>query len=128
MPRRKMRYDDPLENYKRLAEESGLDPEEVAEKIREAEEEVEHLKVLMAMENDAKAHRPTKEEPFELGGAISVKHIKDILSYLPDDIAISLDHPAFVALFNQLHHAGVDNIIAQATTYANFTDEEIGNL
>lgn len=107
-----------------IVRQTGLSPEEVAEKLEDYERDAEHLKTLMLMEDEAKRHKPTAEEPFELGGAISVKHIKEILSYLPEDSSIALDHPAFVSLFNTLHRAGRENFIIEATIAANSINED----
>lgn len=112
-----------LEILRRLAAMSGMSREDVNKKLAEAEQRAKHLQELAAAENEARSHRPTADEPFELGGAISVRHIKEICSYLPDEATIQLQHPAFVMIFNQLHKLAHENLINVATAIANEPEE-----
>ena len=113
-----------LEILRRLAAMSGMSREDVDKKLAEAEQRAKHLQELAAAEDEARSHRPTADEPFELGGAISVRHIKEICSYLPDEATIQLQHPAFVMIFNQLHKLAHENLINVATAIANEPEEE----
>jgi len=113
-----------LEILKRLAAMGGMSREDVDKKLAEAEQRAKHLQELAAAEDEARSHRPTADEPFELGGAISVRHIKEICSYLPDEATIQLQHPAFVMIFNQLHKLAHENLINVATAIANEPEEE----
>lgn len=113
-----------LEMLRRLAALGGMSREDVEKKIAEAEQKARHLQELAAAEDEARSHRPTADEPFELGGAISVRHIKEICSYLPDEASIQLQHPAFVMIFNQLHKMAHENLINVATQIANEPEEE----
>lgn len=112
-----------LEILRRLAAMSGMSREDVNKKLAKAEQRANHLQELAAAENEARSHRPTADEPFELGGAISVRHIKEICSYLPDEATIQLQHPAFVMIFNQLHKLAHENLINVATAIANEPEE-----
>jgi len=113
-----------LEILRRLAAMGGMSREDVDKKLAEAEQRAKHLQELAAAEDEARSHHPTADEPFELGGAISVRHIKEICSYLPDEATIQLQHPAFVMIFNQLHKLAHENLINVATAIANEPEEE----
>lgn len=102
-----------------LARMMGINPEELRKQEEEARKEIAHFRELAALEKEAKSHRPSEDEPFEMGGAVSVRHIKEICSYLPDSACIEMTHPALVFFFNELHKKAREQIIVQATQVIN---------
>lgn len=122
---------DRIEMLRMLGTRMGL-PQEMIEKIQKEDEahkkEIEAIRKRLAMQAQARAHKPTADRPFTLGGAVSVKHVKEILDYLPDGMMINLEEPEILILMNELHNAAREHIVQQALLAMNKPDEDMWEL
>lgn len=122
---------DRMEMLRLLGARMGL-PQEMIEKIQKEDEEhkkeIEAIRKRLAMHAQARVHKPTNDRPFVLGGAVSVKHMKEILDYLPDGMMINLEEPEILLFMNELHNAARERIVQEALLAMNKPDDSMWEL
>lgn len=122
---------DRIEMMRLLGARMGL-PQEMIEKIQKEDEEhkkeIEAIRRRLMLHAQARAHKATNERPFTLGSAVSVKHVKEILDYLPDGMMINLEEPEILIFMNELHKAAQEHILQQALLAMNKPDDDMWEL
>lgn len=117
---------DRIEMMRLLGSRMGL-PQEMIEKIQKEDEEhkkeIEAIRKRLMLHAQARTHKATNDRPFVLGGAVSVKHVKEILDYLPDGMMINLEEPEIMILLNELHKAAQEHIVQAAFLAMNKPDD-----